>query len=142
MRENSIFTITPPDMMLSDEGPSVTVLSTDEDFIKRIESIQENLFRTVSVNIYHPNGPVTENKLAWLISVMRLSDTIYVDLNTVNDIGLLTALLSSTEVACIDQGNKRRDIAKLFNSIAQEDLRVYDSLDDYLEMMMVKLSLT
>lgn len=141
MRENSIYTITPPDMMLNTDGPTTTVISTDADFIEQIESIHENVFKTVEVNIYHPNGPVTENKLAWLLSVMRLSDTVFVDLSTSNELGLLTAMLSGTELACINVGNKRKDIAKLFNSIQTDNLTVYDSLDEYLEFMLARIGL-
>jgi hypothetical protein len=141
MRENSIFTITPPDMILNESGPTVTVVSMDESFINKIESINENLFKTVPVNIYHPNGEVTEKKLAWLLSVMRLSDTIYVDLSTVNDLGLLTSIFCGNEVIYINVDKKRKDIAKLFNSVQQEGFQVYDSLDEYLEIMLVRLGL-
>lgn len=139
MRENSIFTITPPDMILNEFGPTVTVVSTDETFIRKIENINENLFKTVSVNIYHPNGQVTDKKLAWLLSVMRLSDTVYVDLSTANDLGLLTSIFCGNEVIYINVDKKRKDIAKLFNSLQQENFQVYDSLDEYLEIMIVRL---
>ena len=139
MRENSIFTITPPDMILNEFGPTVTVISTDDTFIKKIENINENLFKTVSVNIYHPNGHATEKKLAWLMSVVRLSDTVYVDLSTANELELLTSILCGNEVIYINTDKKRKDIAKLFNSIQQEGFQVYDSLDEYLEIMLVRL---
>ena len=49
MRENAIYTVTPPDMMLPVNGPIVTVLSSDENFVADIEKLYETLFNTVSV---------------------------------------------------------------------------------------------
>jgi hypothetical protein len=140
MKENSIFIITPPDMMLSDNGPTITVISTDDAFREKIEEIHGNLFKTVPVNIYHPNGAVTTQKLAWTLSVMRLSDTIFVDLATSNDISIIASILSEREVIYINTNNKRKDIAQLFNNVP-DGYQVFDTLDEYLEVMLLKLGL-
>ena len=44
MRENPIYTVTPPDMILPDNGPIITILSSNENFIKDVESLYENIF--------------------------------------------------------------------------------------------------
>ena len=34
MRENPIYTVTPPDMLLPERGPCITILSENKNFIK------------------------------------------------------------------------------------------------------------
>lgn len=137
MKENSIYTITPPDMQLLESGPSITVISTDEKFINDVERVHENLFKTVSVNIYHTTSDVTENIVAWLISVMYLSDNVFVDLDTINQLGLAASLLTESNVVYINQKNVNKDIVKLFNTMKQ-GYTVYDSLDDYMAITLTQ----
>ena len=49
MRENAIYTVTPPDIMLPESGPIVTVVSSNKSFVAKIESLYEDIFKTVSV---------------------------------------------------------------------------------------------
>ena len=58
MRENPIYTVTPPDMILPDNGPIITILSSNENFIKDIESLYENIFKSVTITLCHPGGKV------------------------------------------------------------------------------------
>ena len=37
MRENPIYTVTPPDMLLPENGPCITILSENKDFISDVE---------------------------------------------------------------------------------------------------------
>lgn len=139
MEENSIFTITPPDMQLLEHGPSVTVLSTDSEFIEKIENCHERLYTALPVNIYHPNGPVTENNLAWVMSVIRLSDYVFIDLSTTQELGIITALLLDHRNVFIDEKRSRKDIAKLFNIV--EDYIIYESVEEFQEMTLAKVNL-
>jgi hypothetical protein len=135
MRENSIFTITPPEMQLSDDGPTITVISTNPEFITKIESAHESMFKTVSVTIYHPDGPVTENNIAWVVSVMRFSDNIFVDLDTATDLSIIGAILSNGNVVFINKDRVRNDIAKLINSM-QTDYQIFEEIEDYIEVIL------
>ena len=138
MRENSIYTITPPDMHLTLDGPSITVVSTNNSFINEVETRHEQIFKTVPLNIYHCDGQVDEDKMAWLISVMRLSDNIFVDLETANDLGILCSIFSDVNTVFINKDNSRNDIAKLFNAV-NNGLNVYDNLQDYFDMVLSSL---
>ena len=136
MSENSVYIITPPDMQLLGSGPSVTALSTDPLFIQSVESVHENLFKTVPINLYHPDGEVVEHNLAWTLSVCKLSDNVFVDLDTVNEIGLLTALMSDASLVLINRDNKRPLITKLLNSI--KEFTIYKSPEDYMDMVVTQ----
>lgn len=132
--ENSIYTITPPDMRLSTRGPSVCVLSTDGTFLAEVESCHEELFKTVSVNIYHPGGEVDADNLAWCISVMHLCDNIFVDLDTVSNLGLLAAVISDKSVIYVSRNKNNKDVIRLFN--VHNDYTVYDSVNDYFDLIL------
>lgn len=139
MRENSIYTITPPDMHLATEGPTITVISTNEDFVNEIERIHENMFKTVPVSIYHCNGPVSDDNLAWTLSVMRLSDNVFVDLDNCNELALVTSLVSESSTVYISKDKIKKGVIKLFNSM-RDSFTVYESADDYMHMVVSQYS--
>ena len=119
-------------MQLLEQGPSITVLTEDKKFLKEVESIHENMFKTVPLNIYHNDGPVQEEHLAWTLSVMRLSDNIFIDLDSVNEIGLIASLIVNSNLVFISQTNKRSAIVKMFNSMT-EGHTIYESPEEYLQ---------
>tara|TARA_R110000868_G_scaffold4177_8_gene25990 strand:- start:2376 stop:2798 length:423 start_codon:yes stop_codon:yes gene_type:complete len=136
MQENSIYTVTPPEMMLMESGPSITVLSTSNAFIENVARLHERLFKSVPVTIYHTGGPVDDTNLAWAVSVMRLSDKIFVDLDTVNEAGLVASILNESSVVYINESDRKLDIVKLFNIMSGDDYTVYESTEDYMTMIM------
>jgi len=136
MSENSVYIITPPDMQLLESGPSVTALSTDPLFIQSVETVHENLFKTVPINLYHPDGDINEGNLAWILSVMRLSDNVFVDIDSINEFELLTAILSDANLVMINQNSKKPTVIQLLNSI--KDFTIYKSPEDYMDMVVAQ----
>ena len=111
MRENPIYTVTPPDMLLPDNGPIISVLSREKSFVHDVELLYENLFKTVPVTLCHPNGNINEKNLAWIVSMMRFSDTVYADLNTITELGLVCVLTQETDnIIMISNDKKRKGI--------------------------------
>ena len=137
MSDNGIFTITPPDMQLSENGPSVTIISTDEKMIEDVEDLHETIFRNVPVNVYHPAGHIQDSNLAWSLSVMRLSDTVFVDLDTANELSILCAMISKANVVFI-AGHNRPEVIKLLNSTDTE-FAIYNSVGEYMSRMLETL---
>jgi len=134
LENNSIYTITAPDLMATATGPSISVLSTSDDFLREIERLHENLFKSVPVTIYH--WPNDLNNLAWLIAVMHLSNNIFVHMDTVNTAGLVSSLLTESNVVYINENqSNRQDIVKLFNTMSDEHF-VYHSADEYMTSIM------
>jgi hypothetical protein len=128
MRENSFYTVTPPDLLLPISGPIVTIVSTNQDFVSSVETLYENIFNTVSVALYHPNGKITDNNIAWLLSAMRMSDTVYVDLDDINELGLALVFLAQTKNVYISEKNKKQGIMKILNSTNNQ---IFESLSEY-----------
>ena len=93
MRENPIYTVTPPDMLLPDNGPIISVISSKKQFVQDVELLYENMFKTVPITLCHPGGDVNDKNSAWIVSMMRFSDTIYVDLDSISELGIVCVLL-------------------------------------------------
>ena len=133
MRENSIYHITPPDMKLLDSGPVVTVLSSNKKFLDDVERLHENIYKSVPVIIYNTNSPVNDNNIAWTVSVMRLSDNVFVDLDTVTQTELVASILNESNTIYFSKEDRQSDILKLFN--IRKEYTVYSDTDEYLMMM-------
>ena len=136
MRENAIFTVTPPELMLPSSGPMVTIVSSNIKFVQTIETLYDNIFNTVSVVLYYPNGKITDKNLAWMLSVMRLSDTVYVDLDDLDELGIALVLTADTKNVYINEKNKKSGVVKILNSIGKQ---IFESVDDYSEFVIERL---
>lgn len=138
MRENPIYTVTPPDMLLPENGPCITILSENQEFVKDVEYLYEHLFKTVSITLCHANGTIDANNCAWIVSMMRFSDTVYVDLDSVSELGLVSAiLLNNKGVIIINNKNKRKSIVRLLNTF--HEFSIFETLEQYADMMMDSL---
>lgn len=139
MNENSIYIVTPPDMQLAQSGPSITALSTDSKFVSEVERTNENLFKTVSITIYHPGEEIVSDHLAWLISVMRLSDTVFVDLDSITERELLVAVLSGASLIYFSKNKSNTDLIGIVNTVINEATTIYNSPQDYYEMIVAEI---
>lgn len=138
MRENPIYTVTPPDMLLPESGPVITILSSDNEFVLDLESLYENIFKTVPITMFHPNGTIDDTNSAWLVSMMNFSDTIYVDLDNISELGLVCALLVDRPgTVYINKKNKRKSVVRLLNT--NKENNVYEDIGEYAEMMLDNL---
>ena len=138
MRENPIYTVTPPDMLLPESGPIISVLSSEIKFVQDIELLYENLFKSVPITLCHPGGNIDENNLAWVVSMMRFSDTVYLDLDNVTELGLVCALTQKTNnVIIISKTSKRKGMQQLLNTMRKYN--IYDSIEDYADLMLDSL---
>lgn len=138
MRENPIYTVTPPDMLLPENGPIISVLSNEIKFVQDIELLYENLFKSVPITLCHPGGNIDEKNLAWIVSMMRFSDTIYLDLDNVTELGVVCALTQkSNNVIIISKTSKRKGMQQLLNTMRKYN--IYDSIEDYADLMLDSL---
>tara|TARA_X000001036_G_scaffold432586_1_gene468732 strand:+ start:322 stop:747 length:426 start_codon:yes stop_codon:yes gene_type:complete len=138
MRENPIYTVTPPDMLLPDNGPIISVLSSDDNFLHDVELLYENLFKTVPITLCHPNGKIDDKNLAWIVSMMRFSDTVYVDLDNISELGIACVLTQESDnFVLISNTNKRKGMKQLLNTMRK--FNIYESVEDYSEIMLDSL---
>lgn len=137
MNENSVYIVTPPDLQLLEAGPTITVLSEDPLFIQSVERVHESIFKTVPINLYHTDGTVDETNLAWTLSVMRLSDNVFVDLDTASNLAITSALVTDASLVMISQHNVNKGLIQLLNSIPE--YTIYKSPEDYLELVVSQI---
>tara|TARA_Y100000385_G_C13086786_1_gene636768 strand:- start:1239 stop:1664 length:426 start_codon:yes stop_codon:yes gene_type:complete len=138
MRENPIYTVTPPDMLLPENGPIISVLSSEQQFLEDVELLYENLFKSIPITLCHPAGPINEKNTAWIVSMMRFSDTVYVDLDNITELGIVCVLTQETNnVIMISNNKKRKGMIQLLNTMPK--YTIYDSVDDYAQLMLDSL---
>ena len=138
MRENPIYTVTPPDMLLPDDGPIISVLSSEVNFLNDVELLYENLFKTVPITLCHPNGKIDDKNSAWIVSMMRFSDTVYVDFDNITELGIACVLTQDSDnFVMISNTNKRKGMRKLLNTMRKYNM--YESVEDYAEVMLDSL---
>lgn len=135
MRENSIYTITPPDMLLPGTGPIITVISSDESFLQQINDLYENIFKTTAVTLYYTDGPVVDKNSAWLLGISNLSDTIYVDLRNTNELGVIVGLMYSDRTVFICNETKRTELIKVFNC-SRDRYTLVEDVSTYADMVL------
>ena len=125
-------------MLLPLNGPIISVLSSEIKFVQDIELLYENLFKSVPITLCHPGGNIDENNLAWVVSMMRFSDTVYLDLDEVTELGLVCALTQKTNnVIIISKTSKRKGMQQLLNTMRKYN--IYDSIEDYADLMLDSL---
>lgn len=125
-------------MKLLDAGPIITVLTHDKDFLDDIERLHENMYKSVPVVIYNANGPINDNNIAWMVSVMRLSDNVFVDLDTVSQTELVASLMNESNVVYFSYKNRQPDLLKLFNT--RDGYTVYENTDQFSMMAQLEYS--
>ena len=70
--------------------------------------------------------------------MMRFSDTVYVDLDSVSELGLVSAiLLNHKGVIIINNKNKRKSIVRLLNTF--HEFSIFETVEQYADMMMDNL---
>ena len=90
------------------------------------------------ITLCHPSGDVTEKNTAWIVSMMRFSDTVYVDLDNITELGIVCVLTQDTNnVILISNNKKRKGMIQLLNTMSKYN--IYDSVDDYAQLMLDSL---
>ena len=89
--DNSSYTVTAPDLYLTDDGMSVLICSQDELFRKKIKDLLERYI--ISSLVFFENKNVTtEQNVAWEYFVSKQADLMIVDMDTCEYVDLCVAL--------------------------------------------------
>ena len=89
--DNSSYTVTAPDLYLTDDGISVLICSQDELFRKKIKDLLERYI--ISSLVFFENKNVTtEQNVAWEYFVSKQADLMIVDMDTCEYVDLCVAL--------------------------------------------------
>lgn len=138
--DNSSYTVTPPDLMLTEHGVSVLVSSTDEKLITKIKDIFEKYIAT-SIVFYVQEKETNSNTLPWLWNVSKTCDFMIIDLDTCAEADIIAGLMKPIEdekvVLFYSDKYTRRDTIKLINATG-ENLVVtrMEDIHNYIRLQM------
>lgn len=117
--DNSSYTVTSPDLFLTDDGISVLISSTDKKLVQGIKALYEKYIET-SIIFNIQDKPTTENNVSWMWYVSKPVDMMIIDLDTCAWIDVCTALLKKQDenhtVVFLSQKNKKREAVRLINA--------------------------
>lgn len=119
---NDSYTVTSPDLFLTDNGMSVLISSTNEVMVEEIKSLFEELV-TSSIVFNVQKSPTNENSISWLWYVSRTVDVMIVDLDTCAYVDICTALTKQTDedhlVIFLTEKSKKRETIKMLNAMSK-----------------------
>jgi hypothetical protein len=139
-RDNSSYTVTSPDLLLTDDGMTVMISSTNEYFIDNVKLLFEKYVYTSIIFKVQPKV-TNENTLPWMWYVSRSCDVMIIDLDTCAWVDICTALLKEIDenhiVVFYSEKYKKREVVRLINATSSYMvLRSIDELDEYIKIEM------
>ena len=91
INDNSSFTVTAPDLYLTDDGIGVLIISQNPDFVDKVKRIMEKYI--ISSIVFFQNAkPTTEQNVAWEYFVSKQTDLMIVDMDSCEYVDLLVAI--------------------------------------------------
>lgn len=136
--DNSSYTVTSPDLFLSDNGVSVVISSTDTELTSGIKLLVEKYIMS-SIVFYVQGSKTTSVSLPWLWHVSRSCEFMIVDIDTCAHEDIMAALLKTVDeghqVIFYSPKKKRREAIKLLNASSKfVMLSNINELDAYLRI--------
>ena len=138
--DNSSYTVTPPDLMLTEHGVSILISSTNEKLIKKVKDIFEKFIAT-SIVFYIQNKETNSNTLPWLLNVSKTCEFMIIDLDTCAEADIIAGLMKPKQdentVLFYSDKYTRRDTIKLINATG-ENLVVtrMEDIHNYIRLQM------
>lgn len=80
---NSVYTVTPPDLKLNTIGPSVLLLGVSLDNSKSFVDIYERLFPEVELTFYVSESGFSQENAPWFRAVTGMASIIFVNLDNI-----------------------------------------------------------
>ena len=138
--DNSVYTVTYPDLHITEDGMCVLVSSTDREFVDRVKGIFEKYIHTSIVFYVQPKKTNSET-LAWMWNVSNTCDLMIVDIDTCAWEDIMSALIkpsiSNNGVIFYSDKYKRRETARLINATGTNLIvRNVNDIDTFIKLQM------
>ncbi len=135
--DNGSYTVTPPDLFLSENGVNTLIVSTDDKLVDGIKLLFEKYI--MSSIVFNVQKNTTSGNLAWLFHVSTSCEFMVVDLDTCTTEDVASALLKTVDeshiVIFMSLKQRKRDLIRLINAKSKylifSDLQ---QLDAYLKI--------
>ena len=138
--DNSSYTVTPPDLYMTEHGISILISSTNEQFIPSVKELFEKFIATSIVFLVQANKTNSET-LPWMWNVSRTCDFMIVDVDTCAWEDIMAALIkpsiTNNGVMFYSDKYKRRETARLINATGTNVIvRKVDDIDTFIRLQM------
>ena len=138
--DNSSYTVTPPDLYMTEHGISILISSTNTDFISSVKELFEKFIAT-SIVFLVQNNKTNSGTLPWMWNVSKTCDFIVIDVDTCAWEDIMAGLLKSKDeentVLFYSDKYKRRETVKLINATGTNlVVRSLDDINSYIKLQM------
>jgi hypothetical protein len=120
--DNSSYTVTPPDLYMTEHGISILISSTNTDFIVSVKELFEKFIAT-SIVFLVQNKKTNSETLPWMWNVSKTCDFMIVDVDTCAWEDIMAALMKTKTpnhtVVFYTAKGVRREAIKLINATSQ-----------------------
>ena len=134
--DNSVYTVTYPDLHITEDGMTVLVSSTSRDFVEQVKGIFEKYIKT-SLVFYVQNKKTNSETLPWMWNTSNTCDLMIVDIDTCAWEDIMAALIkpTSTGVLFYSDKYKRRETARLINATGTNLIvRQIEDIDTFIKL--------
>lgn len=122
-QDNSVYTVTYPDLYVAESGPTVLMTSTNPELIDSTLDQYKTLIHNANLVFYIQSKRTNESSVGWMWYVSRSCDTMIVDIDTCSWVDIATALTKvqdvNHKVVFYTEKQKRKDAAKLINATSE-----------------------
>jgi len=138
--DNSSYTVTPPDLYMTEHGISIFISSTNSDLINPVKELFEKFIAT-SVVFLVQNNKTNSETLPWMWNVSKTCDFMVIDVDTCAWEDIMAGLLKSKEeentVLFYSDKYKRRETVKLINATGTNlVVRSITDINNYIKLQM------
>jgi len=138
--DNDSYTVTAPDLMLTEHGISILISSTTETLTTEIKELFEKYIAT-SVVFFVQNKKTSSATLPWMWNVSNTCDFMIVDVDTCAWEDIMAALLKSQQhpntVLFYSDKYKRRETVKLINATGTNlVVRSINDINNFIRLQM------
>jgi choline kinase len=138
--DNSSYTVTPPDLYMTEHGISILISSTNENFIASVKEVFEKFIATSIVFLVQSNK-TNSGTLPWIWNVSKTSDFMIIDVDTCAWEDIMAGLLKSKDeentVLFYSDKYKRRETVKLINATGTNlVVRSINDINNYIKLQM------
>lgn len=141
--DNDSYTITAPDLFLTENGTTVFISSTNQKFIDEVKSLWEKYVAS-SIVFAVQNKQTTQASIAWMWNLSQNCDALIIDLDTCAWVDIVASMQKVVDenhyVLFYTEKHKRRDIEKVINATSKYMIMTrIDELDEFLKMELTGL---
>tara|TARA_B100000929_G_scaffold290198_1_gene283012 strand:+ start:803 stop:1252 length:450 start_codon:yes stop_codon:yes gene_type:complete len=138
--DNSSYTVTPPDLYMSEHGISILISSINDDLVISIKELFEKLIAT-SIVFLVQSKKTNSGTLPWMWNNSRTCDFMVIDIDTCAWEDIMAGLLKSKDkqntVLFFSDKYKRRETVKLINATGTNlVVRSIEDINNYIRLQM------